>query len=340
MEIAIGISQQGRGIEELNNLFIQSNEALRYKVLGSTKMIYFIDEAKRDDSENLNNYEDFEDGLRSSIMMADKNGAARHIEELFTGYKNMENVTEKDFQNNFLQLMSIFIKYSAELKANIFKEYKNSSSLFDLMNNNKTLKEAEAFFKQLAEILCLAVKQKARDAEDYYLESILKYIDENYTKDISLPELSQEVGISLSYIHKIFKTKLDTTYIEYITRKRLEKACEYLESEMKIQDIADMLGFSSSKYFIHVFKKNIAIHLTNTEETRLPTAEIKICKILNIKCKALQQLFVYNRIVCMIGTSLGACPRRATGVPITRALKGGAETAPTITAITDFILTE
>ncbi len=87
----------------------------------------------------------------------------------------------------------------------------------------------------------------------------MSYIEKNYASNITLAELAEECSMSPNYFCRFFKDITKETPIEYITRYRLEMACEFLLSGMTITDTAYSCGFNDTSYFINVFKKNIGI---------------------------------------------------------------------------------
>ena len=73
---------------------------------------------------------------------------------------------------------------------------------------------------------------------------------------ISLNDIGEAIGLSPSYVSRIFKEYYGTNYVDYLNRNRVKKAKEYLQdASLTIQEIAEKTGFSSLQAFIRVFKK-------------------------------------------------------------------------------------
>lgn len=87
------------------------------------------------------------------------------------------------------------------------------------------------------------------------------YIDENYEKeDLSLQEIAEQFSVSESYLCVIFKKAFDYTINQYIIDRRIEKAKDYLKnSNKKIKEISDLVGYRDCNYFIRIFKKTTGI---------------------------------------------------------------------------------
>lgn len=85
---------------------------------------------------------------------------------------------------------------------------------------------------------------------------VLDYIAENITQPLSLAELADYAGYSLSRFKALFREITGQTPAQYIAMRKVEQAKQMLRRpEMSITDIAYDLGWSSSNYFCAVFKK-------------------------------------------------------------------------------------
>ncbi|AOT72706.1 response regulator [Geosporobacter ferrireducens] len=88
------------------------------------------------------------------------------------------------------------------------------------------------------------------------LEIILNYIEKNYHKGITLEDVAKHVGLSPFYLSKLFKKQVGINFIEYVTKKKIEKAKDLLiHTNMPVINIALELGFHEPNYFSKVFKK-------------------------------------------------------------------------------------
>lgn len=93
------------------------------------------------------------------------------------------------------------------------------------------------------------------------LTEAMRYVDAHYTDPgLSLNEVAQEVNISPSYLSAMFSRENKTTFVEYITSKRMEQAKKLLlTSSEKTQVIAEQVGYKDSHYFSYIFKKTYGL---------------------------------------------------------------------------------
>ena len=75
-------------------------------------------------------------------------------------------------------------------------------------------------------------------------------------QELSLVDIGDAVGLSSSYVSRIFKEYYGTNYVDYLNRNRIEKAKEILKDfSIPVHTVAEMAGFSNLQTFIRVFKK-------------------------------------------------------------------------------------
>lgn len=83
---------------------------------------------------------------------------------------------------------------------------------------------------------------------------VIKYIKTHYNTDITLNELADLVYLNASYLSSIFKAEIGSGINKYIKTIRMEKAKELLkQTNMKVSDIGNAVGFRNSSYFIKSF---------------------------------------------------------------------------------------
>lgn len=85
----------------------------------------------------------------------------------------------------------------------------------------------------------------------------IEYIDRNFKEDIKLDDVSNAVGLTPVYLHKLFYKTTGQTPHQLLLEKRLTMAKELLAgSDMSLVNVAAESGFSSQSYFNAVFKKH------------------------------------------------------------------------------------
>ncbi|MCR8657512.1 helix-turn-helix domain-containing protein [Paenibacillus endoradicis] len=88
------------------------------------------------------------------------------------------------------------------------------------------------------------------------LSEVRQYIEENFTKQLSLGHLADITGLSSSYFSSAFKQAYHQSPMEFVTQLRIQKAKQLLQNEdVRMKFIAEAVGYSDEFYFSRVFKK-------------------------------------------------------------------------------------
>lgn len=103
------------------------------------------------------------------------------------------------------------------------------------------------------------LKMKEQGVVHGTVKEILRYIQENYNKDISLYQIADEAGMNAAYLSALFKGETGISYVRYLTDLRMNKAKEFLSEGYRVTEVSDMVGYHNYRYFCDVFKKSIGI---------------------------------------------------------------------------------
>jgi len=96
---------------------------------------------------------------------------------------------------------------------------------------------------------------------DLQLERALFIIRSKYIDQLSIENLSFDVGISQGHLSRKLKSFTDMSFTELLNRRRLEQALRILENQnsQRFYEVAERSGFSSYKRFYEVFIQFIGI---------------------------------------------------------------------------------
>ncbi|MFC5402242.1 response regulator [Cohnella soli] len=91
---------------------------------------------------------------------------------------------------------------------------------------------------------------------DQAVEVALQYIQGQYHTELSLEKVASIVYLNPIYFSQLFKQKTGHGFKEYVTQLRMERAMELLrDSELKIADISERIGYSDVRHFSQIFRK-------------------------------------------------------------------------------------
>ncbi len=126
----------------------------------------------------------------------------------------------------------------------------------DIVMSFSGYEDIRRWFQEKMQSICQTIRDQKEEQSNSVVKKAQAYINENYSNDISLDEVSREVNISPYYFSKLFKDESGENFIEYLTRIRIEKAKEMLRSpEMSIKEVSLKVGYSDPNYFSRIFKR-------------------------------------------------------------------------------------
>ncbi len=244
---------------QTSKLYLSYKEALEASQLGSFFIgsnsvihIDYLEELK------INQYEypiDLEPALIGNIKTGSKEKAIKIGRDLVNNLFACNDLQYvKYYLNSFLTVLSREVTHTEQC----FKDLTEQNMLF--LRKLVRVKRSDDAFDWLDEVICYYINYLFKSNNNMATDAIsrvLDYVDNNYHKEISLAVISSIFYINPVYFCLIFKDKMGVTFIEYLTKVRLEKAKQKLSfTDLDIKAISEEVGFKNSNYFSRVFKKH------------------------------------------------------------------------------------
>jgi len=99
-------------------------------------------------------------------------------------------------------------------------------------------------------------EQELKDNHSTIVRSVKSFVDLHLADDVSLPAIADHVHLHPVYLSKVYKAETGEALTAYVYRLRMEKAAYYLRSSnAKVFEVAELVGYNNTAYFIRVFKK-------------------------------------------------------------------------------------
>lgn len=99
--------------------------------------------------------------------------------------------------------------------------------------------------------ICLERKKK-----NSAIDTVISYIDDNISKDISLEMVAEVAGLTPNYFTRYFKTQTGDTFVSYLSKRRIALAKKMLvATNMTVKEISVRVGCQGPNTFIKLFRK-------------------------------------------------------------------------------------
>jgi two-component system response regulator YesN len=206
---------------------------------------------------------DKENDLLDKVRMGDRKGAKKILNEILAvifirSAGNIELIKART-----LELVVVISRAAVE----------GGASMDKLLGYNYSYILELAFMSRFEDICFWIVKVLDTFLDTVYesrsiknsnlLGEAIRIIKTQYSENLSLDEVAQQLFISPYYLSHLFSEELKVTFHEYLTRIRMDEAKRLLsDRSLTIMEISFRVGYDDPNYFSKVFKKNIGVSPT------------------------------------------------------------------------------
>ncbi|MBI0579331.1 AraC family transcriptional regulator [Neobacillus cucumis] len=146
-------------------------------------------------------------------------------------------------------------KYSNQFEtyfSNIFEESSLQAEEFDIICKGLL----SSIIALIHRIIKLQRMEMHTEDSSTLAQRIKEYIDKNYKKDITLDDIADNLYMNKYYLSHVFKEEMDNTPINYLINRRMGEAKSLLvATDLKVGEIARIVGYDNPNYFTLLFKK-------------------------------------------------------------------------------------
>ena len=258
IELTISLGKTLHSLDDIGDSYRKVLFQLNNKFfIGKNELIYGIDipEINRDIFYNKS----IEEDLLNSIKAQNSEKADATLVLLTESL--VKNITYIEYiKYVFFQISSNIFNVLAELGIEFSDTDMTTTSIFEQIQKASTIHDLQQFMQTLIEKSIYLISGLKEKQHHNLASKALEFIEKNYTKDLTLEEIANVVFLSPRHLSNVFKAATGLTIFDYITKLRMNAAKDLLEKQnIKIQDIAQLVGYNNVQSFIRFFKKTFGI---------------------------------------------------------------------------------
>ena len=184
-------------------------------------------------------------------------GIENIAKELMYQFKNLVTFTDSKKQVVIISEITLIKEWKdlvIKLENNIYEYLK-----IDVVVEQEFLEVEPMDISIIYKKLCSSLVEKSQKTP--VVIEAQKYINRNYSNEtLSITEIANKIGISQTYLTRLLKKELGMTFIDYLTYVRIKNSIILMEDpEIRIYEIAELVGYSTQHYFSNVFKKHMGM---------------------------------------------------------------------------------
>ncbi|MEK3944315.1 response regulator [Paenibacillus sp. FSL H3-0310] len=250
---SVGISRTTQGIDQLSTVYPLAAKALYQRFYSGLAGVFIDEEISFPSSKEVKYPKELETALIESIRTLNRDRMWSLFDELALFIESQ--AVPKDMAERLLVELIVVLYRNYEY-LNINSDW-SLHGLLSKMHNLGTLNEVISALKEEFGVrLEQGNKPVNREDTRSAIEKAKRYIESNYHKDLSIEEVAELADLSISHFCTLYKQITGYTFLEYVTHCRMERAKYILQSSnVKVYQIAPLVGYQDPRYFTQVFKK-------------------------------------------------------------------------------------
>lgn len=271
----VGISRIHTGLLELKEAYKESLRARAAAFWTETPVVDFEETiSSSDPEENVKNQDSPIDGKEfkknkmektlepepdenTMIQLAQMLGTERAEEAIATLKRIFEGAKTGYYDFDHMQQnLKVFFKQIREVYKNVVKSEEEKLEQFEHIYRypcaSKLFDDILAFLKTFVEVM-------NNQFDDYKnkqkIQMAIRYITENYDKDLNMAVVSNYISMNYSLFSYVFKQYTGSNFVNYLKDLRMKEAKRLLEeTDLRVNEISQKIGYDNEKHFMKTFK--------------------------------------------------------------------------------------
>jgi len=260
-EVTIGIGNSYKEFASLMQSYIEASTAIQHKfIYGSENVIYFN---KLELNLPRNDWK-WRDLLQTFMVHLERDSEeqATEIMQLLLAEIRQKSISLFQAKSICIEIINIILKYLREREVQV--DTKDAISMPDVISyaNFNSIENLLVVTEEVCSMACKALtKQSHAKDNDSSIVRIREFIHQHCLDyNFSLQWMSDDLGLSVSYVSRLFKMVDGETIMEHVNGLRMEKAKELLSTtQLPVKEIVEIIGYKDDSSFIRKFRKTFQL---------------------------------------------------------------------------------
>lgn len=161
-------------------------------------------------------------------------------------------------------LVEIFTKLNEFLRENDASLLHMLEALinYQYITNASSVEELKKYCNRILDKLKSKNGEKTEQCgAESIVDKVIRYVDQHIMEDLTMEDVAEKLYISTAHLSKSFKKQTGETFLQFLTKKKMEKAIVLLQNpKYKIYQVSDILGYRSTRYFSKLFYGHIGYY--------------------------------------------------------------------------------
>lgn len=254
LSCSAGFSPGMVGIDQLNEAYQKAVKALYQRFYSGEEGVYvYSDDEEIAIASEVRYPKQIEESLLECVRKLDRQRMLELFDEMKSEFE--AQALAKDQAERMIVELTIVLYRQFEA-INLTLDW-SLEELLQEIHALPTLSEMIAVLKScFGEWILQGKENYSRGDVQAVIAKATSFITHNYHKDLSIEEVCEVAELSISHFCMLFKQVTGYTFLEYLTKCRIDKAKFILQNtNVKVYQVAPLVGYQDPRYFSQVFKK-------------------------------------------------------------------------------------
>ncbi len=250
------VSEIQKGAEHIPQTYLQAYQTRStQKYVGNGQVMLYSEMVEKREETDYKMFEQCASNIQIALHAEHIQDVCELVQQIIgvvkqSSYVELEQI--RYFANTIIALLNVYLG-----KMNIPKEqfWGQQFSQYDVLSQLNRKADFIVFLYDLLQKLEDIVQD---ESGNHIVKQVKRYLKQNYAQDVSLSQMSKELGVSVNYLSTLFKKVTGETLKDYRIYLRMEKAMDLLRnSNEQISSIALTVGYDNEQYFSRFFKQKV-----------------------------------------------------------------------------------
>jgi two-component system, response regulator YesN len=200
-----------------------------------------------------------EEAIIFYLRTGDKSGLLRQLNE-FINKVQFQRLNPDVIEREILKLIYLGLEVAKETGEDVASIAQGNYLPHIEIRMLNTKEKMFSWLRDQMEMIMEWFLQIRRDKKHEAVEKASKYIEKNFSNDLTLQEVAEYVGMNPTYFSLLFKEEMKLSYIKYLTKLRMERAKVLLREGYKVADVSEKVGYHTYRHFSELFKKHVGVN--------------------------------------------------------------------------------
>lgn len=252
--VSIGIGRPCQELQQLQQSYTEALSALDYRFMLGINRTLLIQDVEFGQRAAISPNNEWEKQVISAMRTGSRDSVTKALQAGFDELRNSGTSVDKGY-GIIHKLLAALMNWIGE--TGLEHATGIEDDVFSQIQTMRTLDGIQRWLEEMCHQILADLSAKRSNVSLSQMQKAEQFINENYSKEeLTLNEICNHLYMSISYFSTLFKQHTGMTFIEYLTRIRMEKAKQLLTvTSHKTYEIAQHVGYGDPHYFSVIFKR-------------------------------------------------------------------------------------